>query len=210
LFVVASSFGADTNSYAARNQRDTLAMLAKHIAVLQQHANGGWYGTGEEAMRLGFASDNFGVAENGRFRYRGVFTKQGGKPTVIDKTVNFTGIASIYPLPHSADGIGALRIRYGTGDTVSFFYRNSGTTDGKLLGFVLDLVYHVNKANGINLDKLFSDWETYVIREQTYGSISQFITKHPDSFLTEFARMVRNSRQQPKDRPMAKHASPIQ
>jgi len=198
LFAVSAS-GAEPGGHRQQPQRDTLATLVSRIAGLQQQAHGNRHGAGENGIRLQFAGDNFSVAENGEFRYRAVFTKQGGKPMVIDKTVDFTGIASIYPLPTSTDGIGAVMIRYDSGDTVSFFYRDSGTAGGELLGYVLDLVYHVNKANGINLDTLFSDWETDVIREQTYGSISRFIAKHPDSFLTESARMALRNAKKPKD-----------
>ncbi|MBK1440361.1 hypothetical protein JHJ32_10225 [Parapedobacter sp. ISTM3] len=199
LLVVASASCADTNGNTHGNQPNTLALLASHIAALQQEANRSRYGAGEDEMRLLFTRDNFCMTANGRFRYRAIFTKQGETPAVIDKTVNFTNIASIYPLPVSRGGVGALMICYGTGDTVSFFYKNSGTSDGKLLGAVLDLVYHVNKANGINLDALFFDWEIYVKRKQTYDSISQFIAKHPDSFLTAFAWMVRDKKQRQRD-----------
>lgn len=196
--LAASAFGAEPDGYRQQPQRDTVAVLVSRIATLQRQAHGRRHGMGEEEIRLQFAGDNFSVAENGEFRYRAVFTKRGEKPMVIDKTVDFTGIASIYPLPTSADGIGALLICYDSGDTVSFFYRDSGTAGGELLGYVLDLVHHVNKANGIILDRLFSDWETDVIRGQTYDSVSRFIARHPDSFLTEFARMVRDNKQ-PKD-----------
>jgi len=197
--LAASAFGAEPDGYRQQPQRDTVAVLVSRIATLQRQAHGRRHGVGEEEIRLQFAGDNFSVAENGGFRYRAIFTKRGGKPMVIDKTVDFTGIASVYPLTTSADGIGALLIRYESGDTVSFFYRDSGIAGGELVGCVLDLVHHVNKANGINLDTLFSDWETDVIREHTYDSVSRFIAKHPDSFLTEFARMALRGKKQPKD-----------
>src|SRR5690606_2934443 len=197
--IAASTFGAETGGCMPRNQQDTLTLLANRISALQQRANGGRYGANKDEVRLQFASDNFSTAENGAFRYRAIFTKQGEEPAITDKTIGFTSVTSIYPMPVSADGIGALMIRYGRGDTVSLFYRNSGAVDGKLLGAILDFMYHVNKAHGRNMDKLYTDWRELVQRAGTYESVSLFIANYPNSFLTDFARMIRDNKQQQKD-----------
>ncbi|MGK6353133.1 hypothetical protein ACMGDE_17665 [Parapedobacter sp. DT-150] len=201
LLVVVSAFGAGTNSNTLPNQQNTLTSLANSINTLQRQASGSRYGAGEDAIRLGFAGDNFSAVGDRTFRYRAVFSKQGKPLEIIDKTVDFSTVASIYPLPVSADGTGAIAVDFSGPEPgrLLFYYPDKGVADGKLMNALLDLIHAVNKAKGEDLDGLYADWKELVQRAGTHESISQFIAKHPDSFLRDFARMVRDSKQRQKD-----------
>lgn len=176
-------------SLLARSQPDSLIYIAAQVNNVQSKAHHAEY----EDLTLNIPQKNFWPQDSCIFHYRITTKEKGVLPIEIEEDIDFTEIKSIIPSPVS--GItGSIKITFRNGQDIHFYYRDENADGGKLMNALLDLIRLIHKERGMDSESSFNDWDHLVTKRNTYKSVSEFISKHPDSFLTEFAVLILNSK----------------
>lgn len=200
-------YGNDPASFSERpydtlsqstNKPDSAARWVNTIRNIQRQANGKRYGNADERIVLYLADDNFSSIEDSTFAYRLTYSRPGQLPFDVNERLDLFRVTSIKPLPVSTDRVGAVAVCFaaGNGTTVlNFYYVDKGTTGGKLMNALLDLIHYACKRKGLNLDELYADFDSLMQASGDYASISAFIDKYPNSILTDFAKLLRTTKE---------------